>query len=607
MSDLGRLSIDELANLPVTGVTRTAQPLSQAPAAVYVITNEDIRRSGATTLAEALRLAPNLNVARQDASNYGITARGFNHNSTTANKLQVMIDGRVVYTPLYSGVFWDQQDLPLANIDRIEVISGPAGAVWGSNAVNGVINVVTKSARETIGTLVETSAGNLDQVGTVQYGSRIGENGALRVYAKGLNRGPLQTPTGADAPGAWDKAQVGFRSDWSFDKDELTVEGDLYKGTTEEQLGTIQNNSISGGNLLSRWVRNFADQSSLQAQFYYWRSERRTLTGIESTVDGYDFDGQYAFSGGVLGDIVIGGGYRTSRDRFMQGPHTVFLDPARRTLGWANGFVQDQIALGSDLTLTLGLIAENNSYTGMEYMPNVRLAWRPFGTDMIWASVSRAVRTPSRFDRDLINPGVLAGGPDFDSEDLLAYEAGYRTQPTTSSSLSISVFYNVYDNLRTVEASTPVIFPLLVRNNMKGETFGIEVWGTYALSNWWRLNAGLSTLHKDLRLVPGNRDIFGVKFAGNDPAYQAILRSSMDLPGDLQFDVDLRAVDDLPSPQVPGYVEANARLAWRIKPSVEVAIVGTNLVHARHVEFINPAIPAQEIPRSFSGTMRWLF
>jgi iron complex outermembrane receptor protein len=207
----------------------------------------------------------------------------------------------------------------------------------------------------------------------------------------------------------------------------------------------------------------------------------------------------------------------------------------------------------------------------------------------------------------LINPGVLAGGPDFDSEDLVAYEAGYRTQPTMSSSLSISVFYNVYDDLRTVEASTPVIFPLVVRNNMKGETFGIEVWGSYALSDWWRVNAGLSTLHKDLRLVPGNRDIFGVQFAGNDPAYQAMLRSSMDLPGNLQFDLDLRAVDDLPSPHVPGYVEANARLAWRITPSVEVAIVGTNLVHARHVEFINPSIPAQEIPRSFSGTMRWLF
>jgi hypothetical protein len=234
--------------------------------------------------------------------------------------------------------------------------------------------------------------------------------------------------------------------------------GDLYKGTTEEQLGTIQNNSVSGGDLLSRWVRNFADQSTLQAQFYYWRSERRTLTGIESTVNGYDFDTQYAFSGGVLGDIVIGGGYRTSQDRFTPGPHTVFLDPARRTLGWANGFIQDQIALGSNLTLTLGLIGEHSSYTGMEYMPDARIAWRPFGADMIWGSVSRAVRTPSRFDRDLINPGVLAGGPDFDSEDLVAYEAGYRTQPTISSSLSISVFYNVYDDLRTVEASTPVIF-----------------------------------------------------------------------------------------------------------------------------------------------------
>ena len=607
VSDLGRLSIDELANLPVTGVTRTAQPLSQSPAAVYVITNEDIHRSGATTLAEALRLAPNLHVARQDASNYGISARGFNHNSGTANKLQVMIDGRIVYTPLYSGVFWDQQDVPLADIDRIEVISGPAGAAWGSNAVNGVINIVTRNARETTGTLVDMSAGRLDQVGTARYGSRIGENGALRVYVMGLNHGPLQTPAGADAFGAWDKAQVGFRSDWALAQDEITVQGDLYKGTTEDQAGTIQNNSVNGGNLLSRWVRNFSDQSSLQAQFYYWSSERRTITDIDTTVNGYDFDTQYAFDGGVLGKFLIGGGYRTSQDRFRPGPHTVFLHPARRTLAWGNGFIQDQIPLGSDLTLTLGLKAENNSYTGMEYMPDTRIAWRPFGADMIWGSISRAVRTPSRFDRDLRNAGVLAGGPDFDSEDLVAYEIGYRTQPTRSSSLSVSAFYNVYDNLRTVEASTPAIFPLVVSNNMKGETFGIEAWGSYALADWWRINAGLSTLHKNLRLVPGNRDVFGVQFAGNDPAYQVMLRSSMDLPGDLQFDLDLRAIDDLPSPRVPGYFEANARLGWRITKSLEIAIVGTNLFHARHTEFINPSIPAQEIPRSLSGTMRWLF
>jgi iron complex outermembrane receptor protein len=423
----------------------------------------------------------------------------------------------------------------------------------------------------------------------------------------GMNRGPLETPAGADAPGAWDKAQAGFRSDWSFAADELTVQGDLYKGTTEEQPGAIQNNGTSGGNLLGRWVRHFSDENSLQAQFYYWRSERRTLTGIETTVNGYDFDGQYAFGAGMLGDIVIGGGYRTSQDRFRPGPHTVFLDPARRTLGWGNGFIQDQIALGSDLSLTLGLKAENNSYTGMEYMPDVRLAWRPFGADMFWGSVSRAVRTPSRFDRDLMNPGLFAGGPDFDSEDVVAYEAGYRTQPTNSSSLSISVFYNVYDHLRTVEASTPAVFPLLVLNNMKGETFGIEAWGSYALADWWRINAGVSTLHKELRLVPGNRDVFGVQFAGNDPAYQAMLRSSMDLPGDLQLDLDLRAIDDLPSPRVPGYFEANARLAWRITRSLEIAIVGTNLLHARHTEFINPSIPAQETPRSVSGTMRWLF
>jgi len=607
VGDLSRLSIDELANLPVTGVTRTLQPLSQAPGAIFVITNDDIRHSGATTLAEALRLAPNLQVARADAGNYGITARGFNHNSITANKLQVMIDGRIVYTPLYSGVFWDEQDIPLADVDRIEVISGPGGALWGSNAVNGIINIVTRSAQDTLGGLVDLSAGTLDQRVTVQYGGKLTDQGAARIYIKGLNRGRLQTSSGADALGSWDSLRAGFRSDWSLAADAFTLQGDIFHGTVEAPPGATQNNSFGGGNVLGRWTRTFSDQSSLQTQIYYWRDERRTTSGIRTNTNVYDLDAQYALAAGSLGNLVVGGGYRVSDDEFLKGPNTVSLAPPSRTLRWANGFIQDQLPLTDAVTLIMGLKIEDNSYTGTEYMPDARISWRVSATDFLWGAISRAARTPSRFDRDLVNPGLLAGGPDFTSEGVVAYEIGYRAQPTAASTISISAFYNVYDNLRSVEFSTPLGFPLVVRNDMKGETFGVELWGNYELTDWWRLSAGVSTLHKDLRFLPGTRDPFGVAFAGNDPAYQAQLRSSMTLLDRVELDVWLRAVDDLPSPRVPGYIEGDMRVGWRVTPALELAIVGTNLLHARHTEFVNPSIPAQEIPRSVSATARWLF
>jgi iron complex outermembrane receptor protein len=607
VEDLGRLSIDELANLQITGVSRQPEPLSRVPAAVYVITNEDIRRSGATSVAEVLRLAPSLQVARLSSSTYAISARGFNHNTATANKLQVMIDGRVVYTPLYSGVFWDQQDVPVADIDRIEIISGPGGAVWGSNAVDGVINIVTRSSRETQGGLVDLQGGTLDQLATVRYGGKIGDEATFRVYAMGAKRNSLERPSGADAGDSWDKIQGGFRSDWSRARDALTLQGDIYNATTEDQPGALQNGGVSGGNVIGRWNRQFDAGSMLQTQLYYSRSQRSVTSGIRSTVNIYDLDLQYSFNAGAGQNIVVGAGERITQDIFVPGPRTSFLDPAKRTLNLANVFLQDQIDLAQDVTLTLGFKAEHNDYTGMEYMPDARISWRIFNTDLLWGAISRAARTPSRFDSDLFVTGSFGGGRDFVSENLTAYELGYRAQPSKVMSFSISAFYNVYDHLRTVEASTPVIFPLVVLNNMKGETYGLELWGNYAFASWWRLSAGLSTLHKDLRLEQGSRDIFGVQFAGNDPSYQASLRSSMDVADNVELDVYLRAVDDLPSPRVPGYIEADVRLGWRISNSVELAVVGSNLLHARHTEFVNPSLPVEEVPRSVTASARWRF
>ena len=546
-------------------------------------------------------------MARFDASTYAISARGFNHSTGTANKLQVSIDGRAVYSPLYSGVFWDEQDVPLADVDRIEVISGPGGTLWGTNAVNGVINIITRHSRDTQGALVDVTGGSLDDNVTLRYGGKVGEKTTYRIYAMGTERGALLTRSGSDANDAWQKLQGGFRADWASGEDDATLQGDIYRGVSDELAGSVQSGVIDGGNILGRWNRAFSDNSAFQVQLYYDSATRKTTSGVTSTVDTYDLDTQYSFSAGMWNAIVFGGGYRVTDDNFVRGPGTAFLDPAQRTLQKLNGFLQDEIALADALTLTLGVKIENNAYTGTEYMPDARIAWRLSDTDLLWAAVSRAVRTPARFDRDLINPGLLAGGPNFESEDLLAYEAGYRGQPSRATSFSLSLFYNVYDHLRTVEASTPVVFPLVVRNGMKGETYGVELWGNYALTPCWRLSAGVSTLHKDLRLVAGSRDIFGVLFAGNDPAYQASLRSQMDVADNVALDVELRAVDGLKSPRIPGYAEADTRLGWRVTESVELSLTGSNLLHNRHAEFQNAAVPLQEIPRSITASARWRF
>jgi iron complex outermembrane receptor protein len=607
VEDLSRLTIEELANLQVTSVSRRPEPLSQAPAAIYVITAEDIRRSGATSLAEILRLAPNLQVARLSSNSYAISARGFNHSTGTANKLQVQVDGRSVYTPLFSGVFWDEQDIPVGNIDRVEVISGPAGTLWGVNSVNGVINIITKSARDMGGLKVDLSGGSLDKTATASFGGTIGDNLAYRIYGMGADRGSLRTATGADAHDSWTKVEAGFRADWVQASDSATLEGDIYNGTTEDQPVQLRNNSIGGGDILGRWSHSFADASQLSLQLYYDDTRRNLVSGIRATVQSYDAETQYAFNGGSVQKIVVGGGFRATDDDFQPGPGTAFLVPAKRTLHRGMLFAQDEIALNPDLTLTLGLRASENSYTGWEYMPEARIGWRADDANFLWASVSRAVRSPSRFDRDLYATGQLAGGPDFVSENLIAYEAGYRGQIGQATTFSVSGFYNVYDHLRTVEASGPAILPLVVKNGMEGDTYGLEAWATHAIADWWRLSAGVSWLHKDLKLSSGSRDVFGVLFAGNDPGYQAQLRSQMNLTRTIELDLDLRAVDGLPSPRIPGYLEADARIAWIVTSGLEISLTGDNLLHDRHAEFKNPSLPLEEVPRTVTASLRWSY
>ena len=596
-ADLSTLSIEQLGDVEVTSVSGAAQPVGEAPAAIFVITSDDMTRAGVRSIPGALRLAPNLQVARLDAASYGISARGFNHQSGTANKLLVLMDGRIVYTPLFSGVFWDEQNPIIEDLDRIEVISGPGGTLWGSNAVNGVINIVSRDAHETTGLLATGGASDASETLALRYGDRFGSAGAFRIYGLGVRRA-------VDEPNEWRNWQAGFRMDWGTAADTLTLQGDTYRGDQDAPSPAAFETVINGGNVLGRWTRRFNADSNLQVQAYVDRTERQVSSGIQADVDTAALDAQLSFTPWSRHDFVVGAGARVTEDSFTPQPGTVFLDPAQRTLRTFNVYAQDTIELASSLDVILGVKLEDNSYTGLETMPSARLAWRPSETSLVWLGVSRAVRTPARFDRDLFNPGIFAGGPNFVSEELTAYELGYRSQVTDRLWLSLSSFYNVYDNLRTVEATSIFVFPLEVRNGMRGDTYGLEAWGSYALTDWWRLNGGFSLLRKDLELGPGSTDVFGVGFAGNDPEAQASLRSLMDLGARTQFDLTLRYVDDLPEPRVPSYLTADARIGYRVNDHLELSVAGYNLLDD-HVEFINPALPVQEVSPSVFISARW--
>jgi iron complex outermembrane receptor protein len=597
-SELQDLSLEQLGDVQVTSVSGSAQAVGEAPAAVYVITADDIDRSGVRSLPAALRLAPNLVVARVDSANYAITARGFNHSSGTANKLLVLMDGRIVYTPLYSGVFWDEQNAMMEDLDRIEVVSGPGGSLWGSNAVNGVINIVSREAHETQGWLATGGLSEASRALGVRYGARLGEQGAFRVYGLGLVRS-------ADEPTEWRNGQIGFRADWGGASDSFTVQGDIYSGNQNQLPGQVADTEINGGNILGRWTRRLSDGAEFRVQAYADRTDRQVSSGIRAEVDAAAIDAQYQFS--VAGhDFVLGGGARVTSDTFTPGPATVFLAPAEETLETYNLYLQDTISLAENLDLILGVKVEDNDYTGVEYMPSARLAWRPGPSSLVWTSVSRAVRTPARFDRDLINPGILAGGPNFVSETVIAYEAGYRSQVTERLWFSVSAYFNDYEDLRTVEATSLFVFPLEVRNGMSGQTHGVEAWGSYALTDWWRLNAGLNWLQKDLQIDAGSTDIFGIDFAGNDPDLKLSLRSLMDLGERTQFDLTARYVSELPSPQVDSYVALDARLGYRLTEHLEIAVAGYNLLDDDgRTEFVNPSVPPIEISRSVFVSARW--
>ncbi len=606
-SELKQLSLEELTNQEVAIVTRRPEKVSKSPSAVQVITAQDIQRSGASSLPEALRLAPNLEVAQINSHNWAITARGFNQPGGTPNKLLVMIDGRTVYTPLFAGVFWDIQNVLLDDIDRIEVVSGPGGTLWGANAVNGVINIVRKSARETQGLLVEGAGGSfLQDLGAIRYGGNAGSNFFFRVYGQRFDRNSTVLPNGADGTNAWDMTQGGFRMDWySSEANTVTFQSDIYSGSEEQPApGDV---TLDGENVLGRWTHQLYEGSDLSVQTYFDRTWRHVPTVFAEDLKTYDLDFQYRFPIGERHSFVWGGGYRLMQDSVRNSPVLAFL-PADKNLQVFSGFLQDEITLIPErLKLTIGTKAEHNDYTGFELQPSGRLAWTFTDRQMVWAAISRAVRTPSRIDRNAYIPGVppffLAGGTNFDSEKLLAYELGYRVRPVDRVSLSLAAFYNQYDDIRSAETNGT---SLLIKNGLQAQSWGLELSGEVQPFDWWRLRGGYTYLHKDVWEKPGHVDANNTHAEGNDPNHQFLLQSMMNLPANFQFDLVACYEGALPQPYVPGYFTFDARLAWELRTNLELAVIGQNLCDNRHPEFGSPAT-RQEIPRSLIGKITWRF
>ena len=608
-SALKKMSVEQLMDIEVTSVSKRPEKLSEAASAIQVVTADDVRRAGATSLPEALRAASNLEVAQIDSRQWAISARGF--NNVFADKMLVLIDGRSVYTPLYAGAYWDVQDTMLEDLDRIEVISGPGATQWGANAVNGVINITSKSAKDTQGSLVTAGGGSeLRTAAAARYGGQLAPGVFYRVYAKYFDRGDSVRPNGDKSNDAWRAGQAGFRVDWAPATDnQLTLQSDVYDGT-EGQSGP-DNIRANGGNLLGRWSRTLAENSDVKLQLYYDRTHRRIPGSFTQNIDTYDLDFQHRRPLGPAHDLVWGFAYRLVDDGVQNTPANAFLPP-RVKRQWLSSFLQDEIALVPDRWhVTLGTKVEHNDYTGFEFQPSARLAWTPDKQQTFWSAFSRAVRTPSRIDRDLYSPATppfrIAGGSKVVSEKLLAAEFGYRVQLAPSLALALATFDNFYDDLRSLEPLTPPLaFPVEASSGLRGHSGGAELTADWRVTPGWRLRGGWTELRVSSEPQPGTRDRSTRDSIARDPNHQIFLRSLLDLSARWECDTDLRYVSEIGNQNLPGYTELDVRLGWRPTAAWELSLSGQNLLHDHHAEFNSPGA-RREIQRGFFGKAAWHF
>ncbi|MDH5479590.1 MAG: TonB-dependent receptor [Nitrosomonas sp.] len=640
------MNLEELMNIEVITASKHPQRLTEVPSAVFVITQEDIRRSGATSIPEALRMAPGVQVARVGTDKWSISVRGF--NGRFANKLQVLMDGRSVYTPLFSGVIWSQQDTFIEDIERIEVIRGPGATVWGVNAMNGVINIITKKAADTQGTMLTAGGGSFERgfVGA-RYGGKLNEDTPFRIYAKGFSRDNTTTLAGANAHDTWHSARAGFRLDHTRGIDEFTLQGDMFINSIGDslhhptltppftRLDTV-NSKEKGGNIRFRWDRHHSAQSSTMLQIYYDRIHSQ-LAPSTRYAESFDVDFRHRLPLFAQHDVIWGGNFRFYNNKVSNTALTRFT-PSQRGNHFISAFVRDEITLLPDhLRLTLGVRLGHNDFTGFEIQPDARLMWTPDKQNSVWMSVARAVRTPSRGEDDVtINSRVaptlsgfstpppilmaVQGTHNYGSEKLIAYELGYRHQFTSSVSIDIAGFFNDYSHLRdfsfgTIQAGPgPIphqILPIFFNNQASAHAYGGEVSVDWRVIERWRLQGNYSYQEVNVDASSLSDQIDSTTGGANkaNPHHQVSLRSNYDLSDRLEFNLWLRYVSSLPFYGIQDYVTMDAKMAWKPVQDVEFFLVGQNLFTQNHRESQSDFIPsiATRIPRGIYVGGRWHF
>jgi len=646
--DVTSMSLEDLMNLQVTSVSKRTQKVADAAAAIFVITQEDIRRMGATSIPDALRMVPGLQVAQIDQNKWAIGSRGF--NGRFDDKLLVLIDGRSVYTPLFSGVYWNVQDVMLEDVDRIEVIRGPGATLWGANAVDGVINIITKSAKNTQGGLLTAGAGSQEATAeTARYGAKIKDNTYYRVYGKYFDWYPSIDSTGTTASDGWHQLRSGFRIDSSVaTADSITVQGDIYHDDFGETLTVPSltppaysstypnNNDMTGGDLLGRWNHSFA-RSSTSLQMYYDRTNLLFPTIFSDHESVYDVDFQHDIHLGESQELVWGLGYRSIQDNNAS-TFTVGVQPDHSNLNQYSAFVQDTLGFfNSRMQVTVGSKFEHNPFTGFEAEPNIRILGTLTKEQTVWAAISRAVRTPAITEEGLqLNAGVVPpnvppfnsplpvvetifGSTQFGSEDLVAYEAGYRVQATSSVSLDLATFYNYYTNLRSAEPGATmlggspvpsyVILPFVASNKMSGGSWGVEPFAEWRVFPRWKLQGSYSFLQMNIHKNPDSLDPTADLPNGENPRNQWNFRSSLDLPKHLEQDLMLRYVDKLPALNVPSYYSLDLHIGWNPLPQVRLSFGGNDLLNSQHIEFVPDFINTlpTEVRRTWFGSVAWTF
>ena len=632
---LKSLSLEQLGEVEVTTASKGPEQVWRTPAAIYVLTQEDIRRSGATSIPEVLRLVPGVEVSRVNSSVWAVGIRGF--GSGFSKSVLVLIDGRSVYTPLFAGVEWNVQNLLLEDVERIEVIRGLGGTIWGSNAVNGVINIITKSATDTRGGLTAASSGTSDRgAGAVRWGGSHGSDFDYRVYAMGFGRAPGYH-LDRDKYDDWQMGQAGFRTDSSLTPhDTLTVQGDLYKGRVGQRINiayfsppTQQNvegtQFVSGGNLLARWHHVLSDTSDLQIQTYYDRTYRLGPQ-LGETRNTFDIDAVHHFAL-KRNEIVWGLGARWSPSDIVQTVATVDFLPHHQADNIYSAFVQDQITIFQNkLWMTLGSKFEHNIFTGWESQPSARLLWTPTPHQTLWAAVTRAVRIPSRIDEDLQLTGLVIPDPaificvcdnrKFVSETLLGYEVGYRKLVNSRFYVDISAFHNRYNRLTSfgdisisiVDSPPPqhILLSVPFINGIKGSSNGAEIAPDWKATRWMELKASYSYVSLNLIDKPTHtKTDYVSSYEGSSPHNVATAQALFNLSKRFEFDPTYRYVGGLPAQGVKSYSTADARFGWHVAGQLELSVVGQNLFQPHHPEFGGDPGGLIGVKRSVYAQITW--